>query len=159
MVWRFLRFLGARGELADELTQEVFVAWLDRPPQTGDDEALAAWLRGIARNMLREAVRQRARSEARELPLLDEEAAFVEVQWRRLEADGRGDLRRDALRTCLDSLEGRARRVLELHYGERLGRERIGAMLGIAPEGVKTLLRRTRALLRACIERRMDHGR
>ncbi len=159
MVWRFLRFLGARGELADELTQEVFVAWLAGPPRCVDEDALAAWLRGIARNVLREAVRQRARSEARELPLLDEEATFVETQWRRLESDGRGDLRREALRTCLDSLDGRARRALELHYGEHLGRERTGAMLGIAPEGVKTLLRRTRALLRACIERRMEHGR
>ena len=159
MVWRFLRFLGARGELADELTQEVFVVWLDRPPRRVDDEALGAWLRGIARNLLREAARQRARSEARELPLLDEAAAFVETQWRRLESAGRGDARRAALRTCLDALDGRGRRALELHYGEQLGRERIGAVLGIAPEGVKTLLRRTRALLRACIERRMDHGR
>jgi len=160
MVWRFLRFLGARGDLVDELTQETFVVWLTRPPLDDlDDAVLASWLRSTARNLLRESLRRTRRREVQELPLLGQEPASVEAEWQRLEGDGRGDARREALRRCLESLDGRGRRALDLHYHQRLGRGRIGAELGLGTEGVKTLLRRTRELLRHCIERRIDDER
>ena len=61
----------------------------------------------------------------------------------------------DALGDCLEQLEGRARRAIDLHYRDHAGREAIASQLGMQLDGVKTLLRRTRALLRDCIERKL----
>jgi RNA polymerase sigma factor (sigma-70 family) len=61
----------------------------------------------------------------------------------------------EALRECLSQLEGRAQEAIELHYREHAGREAIAERLGMKPDGVKTLLRRMRQVLRECIERKL----
>ena len=53
------------------------------------------------------------------------------------------------------SLEGRARQAIDLHYHEHASREAIATQLEMQPDGVKTLLRRTRQVLRECIERKL----
>ncbi len=40
-----------------------------------------------------------------------------------------------------------------MHYRDRAGRDSIATKLSMQPDGVKTLLRRTRQVLRECIER------
>ena len=59
---------------------------------------------------------------------------------------------------CLEKLAGRAKQSIELQYQQGLGREEVADTLGMSPDGVKTLLRRTRQKLRECIERNMDRG-
>jgi RNA polymerase sigma factor (sigma-70 family) len=61
---------------------------------------------------------------------------------------------RAALDACLATLDRRSREVLRLRYTEARSRAAIAAALDLAPEGVKTLLRRTKARLRECIEKR-----
>jgi DNA-directed RNA polymerase specialized sigma24 family protein len=48
------------------------------------------------------------------------------------------------------------RRALELRYGSTRSRAQMGAELALSNDGVKSLLRRARAALRACVERRMS---
>jgi RNA polymerase sigma-70 factor (ECF subfamily) len=62
----------------------------------------------------------------------------------------------DALRECVEQLDRRARRAVDLQYRDHAGREAIAAELDMKPDGVKTLLRRTRQLLRECIERKSN---
>jgi RNA polymerase sigma-70 factor (ECF subfamily) len=62
----------------------------------------------------------------------------------------------DALRDCVDQLEGRARQAVDLQYRDHAGREAIASQLGMQADGVKTLLRRTRQILRECIERKIN---
>ena len=47
---------------------------------------------------------------------------------------------------------GRARTAIDLRYRDGRSRAEIAAELNMAPEGIKTLLRRTRDSLRRCIE-------
>ena len=61
----------------------------------------------------------------------------------------------DALRDCISNLEGRAQEVINLHYRDKAGRDAIATQLGMQPDGVKTLLRRIRQVLRECIERKV----
>jgi RNA polymerase sigma factor (sigma-70 family) len=58
----------------------------------------------------------------------------------------------DALGECLEKLEGRAKQVVDLHYREQHGRAEIAARLEMTADGVKSLLRRTRDVLRQCVE-------
>jgi RNA polymerase sigma factor (sigma-70 family) len=144
-VFRFARSLGAPHDVADELTHEAFaVAWRkgkhELPPA-----ALGAFLRRAARLAWLERCRARRREEAAL------SALALEV-WERDDRDD-GDERVAAARRCVQALRGRAARAVALAYGEEASRERIAAELGMHPNGVKTLLARTRRWLADCIGR------
>jgi DNA-directed RNA polymerase specialized sigma24 family protein len=53
-------------------------------------------------------------------------------------------------------LQGPPREAIDLHYRDGVGREAIAAKLEMKPDGVKSLLRRTRELLRECVQRKVN---
>lgn len=149
-VWRYLRYLGASAELADDLTQETFVQLLRAPFVARSPAATVAWLRTVARNFYIKSFRRP--------PFATADLDAIEAAWTEFAGDDGGAAATDLLRQCVERLDGRARDVVRWHYEERLGREAIGDRLGLGTDGVKSLLRRTRAALRACIERRRQEG-
>ncbi len=150
-LWRFLRCLGADPNLADELCQEAFVLCWQKGAHTAAPAVVGAFLRRTARFLLLRARRSAAAAERRHAALAAE-LARAEALWQRDCADdGEGLLA--ALRRCLQRLSGRAAQAMTLHYGEGCSRAAIATELGLRENGVKTLLQRTRALLRQCIER------
>src|SRR5438552_15470141 len=50
-VWRYLRVLGCSPELAEDLTQETFLAVLQRPFTDNGPAATSAYLRQVAKNL------------------------------------------------------------------------------------------------------------
>ncbi|MBX3464729.1 MAG: sigma-70 family RNA polymerase sigma factor [Planctomycetes bacterium] len=144
-VWRYLRYLGAPAELADDLVQEAFLRLLRAPFEERSPAATAAWLRTVARNLFVKSFRAPPFA----LAGLDE----LEAVWDRFAGDDGGEQSLARLRDCLDRLDGRARDAVRLCYEERRSRREIGERLGLGEDGVKSLLRRTRTLLRACVER------
>lgn len=155
-VWRYVRYLGASAELADDLVQEAFLQLLRAPFVERTPAATSAWLRTVVRNLYVKSFRRP--------PFASAELDTIEATWTGFVGDGSGGAGEhgangssDALarlRQCLDQLDGRARSVVAWHYEERRSRADIAARLGIGEDGVKSLLRRTRALLKACVERR-----
>jgi RNA polymerase sigma-70 factor (ECF subfamily) len=149
-VWRYVRFLGAGPSEADDLTQETFLALARAEFAERDARQTAAYLRVVARNQLL-ALR---RKQSREICTVELDAA--DTVWAAAAgSDGTLNGYLDALGNCLEQLEGRARQAVDLHYREHASREAIASQLSMQPEGVKTLLRRTRQLLRECIERKL----
>ena len=61
---------------------------------------------------------------------------------------------RDALKHCLDKLEGRSKRVIELRYRRGLPSAAIADEMDLTAGAVRMLLCRVRDTLRRCIERR-----
>ncbi|MCB9876840.1 MAG: sigma-70 family RNA polymerase sigma factor [Planctomycetes bacterium] len=145
-VWRYLRFLGASAELADDLVQEAFLQLLRAPFEQRSDAATAGWLRTVARNLFVRAFRR----PPFQLAELDE----IEATWNGFARDDGGERSLVHLRECLEGIDGRAREALRLNYEERRSRREIGERLGVGEQGVKSLLRRTRAVLRECVERK-----
>lgn len=144
-VFRFARHLGADRELAADLTQEAFaIAWQNDKSRI-PDQALARYLRRTARNLWL----QHHRGEQRR------EAAIAAATERLFEDedDATCDARIARTRDCVHRLEGRAEQAVLLRYRDELGREEIATALGMTPNGVKTLLSRTRRWLQRCIER------
>ena len=147
-VWRYLRYLGANSVDADDLTQETFVA-LSRSSFCYQSRLeTAAYLRTVARNQLL----MLRRLEGREVDTVQLTAA--EEAWADAVGPGSMDDFLVALADCLTTLEGRAQSVIDMFYRDGLGRAEIATALDMQPDGVKTLLRRTRQLLRKCIERK-----
>jgi RNA polymerase sigma-70 factor (ECF subfamily) len=150
-VWRYVRFLGADATEADDLTQETFLALARADFVQRDERQTAGYLRVIARNQLL-ALR---RKQTREISTVELEAA--DSVWAAAAGpDGSLASYLDALRDCVAGLEGRVRQAIDMHYAQRAGREAIAAKLDMQPDGVKTLLRRTRQVLRECIERKLN---
>jgi RNA polymerase sigma-70 factor (ECF subfamily) len=149
-VWRYVRFLGADTTEADDLTQETFLALARGGFVERDERQTAGYLRVVARNQLL-ALRRR---QNREVSTVELEAA--DSVWAAAAGpDGSLSIYLDALRDCLAQIEGRARQAIDMHYHDHASREAIASQLGMQADGVKTLLRRTRDVLRECVERKI----
>lgn len=148
-VWRYLRYLGAAANEADDLLQETFLAIARSGFRPRAPAATAAYLRRAAHNQLL----MLRRKQRREPAVADVDAA--DAVWVERTTDPWDD-QVAAVRECVEKLDGRARDAIQLHYRESAGREAIAERLGMTPDGVKTLLRRTRAALRECVERTLS---
>ena len=148
-VWRHLRLCGAPADVADDLTQETFLRLCVQPPEARGDAALAGWLRATARNLL-----ANSRRALRPLPLDESAAEAAHAEYDR--GDG-GERWRGALAACIAALPPREQQALALRYARGGSRAAVAAALQLADEGVKTLLRRVRARLQACVHRRVEH--
>jgi RNA polymerase sigma-70 factor (ECF subfamily) len=149
-VWRYVRFLGADAAEADDLTQETFLAVARGDFVARDDRQTAGYLRVVARNQLL----ARRRKQNREVCTVELEAA--DSVWAAAAgSDGSLGGYLDALADCVEQLEVRARQAINLHYRDEMARDAIAAALDMKPDGVKTLLRRARQVLRECVERKI----
>ena len=98
-VWRYLRFLGADPALADDLTQETFLAVVDHPPRDLGTEACAAWLRATGRRLFL-ATRRPGRVAIDLVP-----EAQLEQAWVHLAGDSEGEDYLQALGECMATLD------------------------------------------------------
>jgi len=161
-LFRYMRYLGADRAAAEDLVQETFLAAFrsdavpfrsDAVPETDDDRTLARWLRGVARNLFLQHCRR-----SRRTPVTVDAAALeqAETTWRGVFLrGGDGFDTVEALRRCLEGLSADQRRALDLRYAERRSRADMALVLAMTENGVKSLLRRLRARLAECVERRL----
>jgi RNA polymerase sigma-70 factor (ECF subfamily) len=143
-IWRYLVYLGCDEHRAADLTQESFLRLLDREFEYRGEAATGAWLRRTAGNLF---LKERRRPVAVELDIAD-------AVW---EAGLGGEREQylKALEHCLQKLPPRSRGVVALRYEDGHGRVAIAERIGLGVAAVKTLLRRIRAELAACIRRQL----
>lgn len=149
-IWRYLRFLGCHDEQAEDLTQETFLAVLEKPFEDSGETATAAYLRTVARNLFLKSIRKSKRRPS------EQELDLADSVWAEMARNNGGGDYVDALEDCLQSLNGRGREVIDLRYRDNRSRADMAEALGLSKEGVKTLLRRTKELLRDCVERKIE---
>ena len=149
-VWRYLRYLGSDEAGAEDLAQETFLAVTRRPFEQRSPEATAAYLRKVARNLYLGTLRKRDRAR------VAGDMELIEAQWQEFDRDDGGREYHEALRECLEKLNGRARQAVDLHYRGGRSRKQVAFELDMSQNGVKSLLRRTRQLLRRCIEQNVE---
>lgn len=150
MVWRYLRLLGASAVMADDLMQDTFLC-AARRLQAGERLVAAeSFLRATARNLLLGAVRKEWRSAQRRIADADAVDRLVAADPTAL-----GDARLDALQSCRERLQGRARAAVESHYIEGRSYDETAGRLGMRLDGLKSLLRRTREALRRCVRNQL----
>ncbi len=145
-VWRYLRVLGCDPALADDLTQETFIRVIESPFEELHEAATAAYLRRTAYNLYVSLRRKEGRT--LDLQSLD----CLTEQWASWVKHDQGEELLTALRECIQGLSERARRSLELRFGELQSREQIAATLNITGHGAKNLMQRAKHQLRRCIE-------
>ena len=148
-VWRYLRFLGCAVAAADDLTQETFLILLRAEPEDRGPSMTAAWLRGVARNLVREQ-RRKLRDGLERL-----EDHEIELAYERYARRDDGNAYHSALALCMEQLGPTERQALVLRYRDGASRESIADTLSIGGEGAKSVLRRAKNKLRLCIQGRL----
>lgn len=155
-IYRYLRYLGADMHLAEDLTQEVFLAILQRPEMQENEQPSPGYLRGIARNLFLVNCRKN-----KGILLADLEFALdrAEASWSSFFLrHGDGSDYAEALEKCLANLPPDKRRVLDLQYRQNQSRAQIAAASELTEDGVKSLLRRIRQELANCVSRRLGQN-
>jgi RNA polymerase sigma-70 factor (ECF subfamily) len=148
---RYLRFLGCSDTLAEDLVQETFIAVLARPPILHDPGAFPAYIRAVARNKFLKAL-QKAKSEP-----VREDLAEADAVWEPVASREGWDAFREAVRGCIEGLDDRDRAILKNYFARENGRREAAAASGLSDEGLKTLLRRIKDRLKACVKGKVSH--
>lgn len=149
-IWRYLRVLGCDANVAEDLTQETFLAIIEKPFDHRTPAETAAYLRTVARNLYVTHLRRSGRM------ISLEEMDLVDAAWKRLTGDDSGDALMIALESCLQTLGDKSRQALELRFRDRLTRADMADSLGLSEDGTKNLLQRAKKKLKACIERKLN---
>lgn len=135
---------------AEDLLQEVSLAATRSWEQYQEGTHFRAWAREIARRRILDYAKKLDRRAA----LLNPEVLNrLEAAAREVEEAQPADLRREALRKCLETVQGPSRRVLDLRYKQQLDVPSIAAALGRTVQGTYALLKRVRQALRDCADR------
>jgi RNA polymerase sigma-70 factor (ECF subfamily) len=137
--------------IAEDLFQEVCVIAVQKAAEFQDGTSFIAWARTIARNKLREHLRRRSGVSVDEAFFDGLESAFDAVR--------DPDVRKDALRRCLEEIQDRTRQMLVWRYEEGLTAAAIAQRTGQSRAGVNSLLQRVREILRECVDRRTSEAR
>lgn len=149
-VWRYLRALGCEPSLADDLTQDTFLAILQRPFEDFDDRATAAYLRRVAHNLLISHYRRAGKVTS------VENIEEFDTTWEKWAGNDNGEALLDALAECVEKLTDRARLALDMRFRDRGSRAEIAAALEISEHGAKNLMQRAKKQLRECVEKKVQ---
>jgi len=162
MVYRYLRYMGAAADVAEDVAQETFFAAYKSGTVPLEDAEMeggrcAAWLRGVARNQLLMHFRKARTNPVSSDPTVLEQALNQadEVWATELLRNGDGFDYAEALQKCLERLQGTQRKVLDMFYAEEYSRAQIAETLNMSEDGIKSLLRRVRSALRNCVQNRL----
>ena len=152
----FVRTLGVAPDWVDDLAQEaLLVAW--REQDSFDQQRdLGKWLRGIARNLVRNELRKQKRQERllhQGLTELLVRAAEVEPQPETWAA-----CRVPMLRDCVEQLAPKSRELVSGRYGDGWTAPDLANHLNMTPTAVRQALARIRIQLKRCIELRTAEG-
>lgn len=152
--------LGAAGE-ADDVVQDTLLAAAQGAAKFSGEVPLRAWLTGILRHKIVDALRARGRL----LPLIDDElaeegftadgrwdpATFVHTQCPESTASQRQLL--EMLELCLQVLPPRSAQLLLMREYLGMDTDEIVAQAALTPGALRVVLHRARMRLRQCVVR------
>lgn len=150
MLRSFVAALNADPNSSDDLAQEVFIRALHRLDRVENSAALPAFLRGIARNVVREQFKKSQRSRSNLKRFMD----WAEDTWESCHPHSQPPEHTsllDSLQTCLQRLPEKSRSLLQLRYYEELTSHQIGETTRMSADAVRTSMGRIRKKLLHCM--------
>ncbi len=133
----------------DDVLQEVAVAIMESFDRYDPERSFTAWALGIAQNQVRLYLRRRQREK---LVFDDGLIATLASTFEARTAERLRPL--DFLKDCLGDLQGRARELCDLRYGQDLKPAAMAEAVGMTANSVAKALQRIRERLRGCIEQK-----
>jgi RNA polymerase sigma-70 factor, ECF subfamily len=146
----FVRSLVLDSTSTEEVLQRVAVALVRRYERYDPNRPFVAWAIGMAKF----EVLYYRRQQAADKHIFDDELVEKIADSFQTLVE-RYNPMRDALAKCLDELEGRSRKVVELRYSAEKSTLQIASELQVTVGAVRMLLWRARGALRLCMEKRL----
>ncbi len=153
----YIRSLGIRAEMVDDLAQDALIVAYEKratfDPAIQQD--FGAWIRGIARKLVANAVRKEARRKVclsehlTELLLASPSEALHPL------TNAASEEHLVALSACLTALPEHSRQLIHLRYFDELSPGAMASRLERTANDVRQVLFRIRGLLLTCIEKRL----
>lgn len=134
---------------AEDVLHQVALVLVRKFAQYDDQQPFVRWALGVARlEVLKDRQRHATEKHVFSTDVVEQIAdSYAETA---VELDAR----RQALRHCLEQVQGRGRVALRLRYIDGLKPAAISARLSMSVAATRTLLSRVRSSLRECITRR-----
>lgn len=136
----------------EDLVQEVAQVCAEKFATFDRERSFMSWALGIARHRLLKYYRSRSRDR-----LVLSEPALERLEAGLVRVEPEAEERRDAVRRCLQQIEGRRRQVLELRYGTGIKVADIATQMEMSPSGVSVMLHKVRAALYACVRKALEN--
>jgi len=155
MVLSYLRAVLGDEHLAEDLTQETFLAAHRKIDSFDTKRNFGAWLRGIARNKVLHDRRVVARH-----PLVVDTCVvegMEQVYTLFDEVQGPWDTRIQGVRRCVGQLNDNLRSAVVAVYGQGQTIREAAGRMGISFEAAAKRLSRARELVRDCVERSIQN--
>jgi RNA polymerase sigma-70 factor, ECF subfamily len=133
----------------DDLAQEVFVRALQNLDNVADLREFGRFLRGVARNVVREHVRATARYKERYVAFVEELHPHSELQTEASWATEPSVLA--GLDRCVKKLPERSQEFIRLRYTEEKQADEIGRAFGLSGGAVRIALLRIREAILHCL--------
>jgi len=156
MITAYLYSLTGDWEQSLDLTQEAFIIAHRKMAEFDATRSLAAWLRGIAKNLARNAIRKTHRTRLIMVEGEELDELFVAVE--QLDANGTWEERLRHLEPCLAKLPASQRRVVDLFYREEKSARDIAGLTGVVEKTVFQFLWQARRNLRQCLQARVQEA-
>lgn len=149
-VWRVVAWGLHDASATEDLTQQAFINAYLNLDRYRDGEDFGAWLRTIARNLVRNELRRRAREDQR----MRHYDVWLRQQLRDpIQAERDAQAMDEALRACRQQLAPTAARAVELRYDQGRTFADIARELDRTIAAARQMLQRVRAALRRCVTR------
>ena len=146
----FVRSLGMRAEVVDDVAQEAFVVAFEKLHTFERDTNFGAWVRTIARFLVSKELR---REDRRQRVLAEHVAEFLAGDEVPVPDDAAA--KAEALKRCLAELPERGRRLVQQRYFENLAPGVLASHEGRTANEIRQALFRLRKALHDCITRRL----
>ena len=148
----FVRSLGVESGWVDDLAQDTFVVAYREMDSYDPDRDFGKWLRGIARNLVRNELRKQGRHRR----ILHESLSQHLLGLAENEKDREVDVTQlSALRDCVEQLPGRSRELVRSRYYEGWDATILADKFEMKAATVRQTLLRIRRQLYQCINQRV----
>ena len=153
----YIRTFTRDAQIAEDLFQEtMLIAWR-KFDEFDSHQSLSAWLRGIAKNLIRNAWRK----QSNDLLVFDESTECVaQNTTEAVEMQGSDTWleRLSALSDCISRLPARSRELVTARYADKQTADELALTVGIRADAVRKRLQRIREQLADCIERHLGEA-
>ena len=148
----FVRSLGVESGWVDDLAQDTFVVAYREMDSYDPDRDFGKWLRGIARNLVRNELRKQGRHRR----ILHERLSQHLLDLAENEKDREvGVTQLSALRDCVEQLPGRSRELVRSRYYEGWDATILADKFEMKAATVRQTLLRIRRQLYQCVNQRV----
>ena len=149
----FVRMLGVDTDSVDDLAQEAFMVAYRELDRFDAEQDFGKWLRGIARNLVRNELRRNSRRGR----LMDEHVTthLLAVSDSNHDEIGFEEAEFHALRDCLESLPEKSRMLIDGRYFDEWNASILADKFEMSATAVRLALMRIRRQLNNCIKERL----